>query len=307
MQLAPIVIFAFNRPDHLQRTLAALAANDLASKSAITFFCDGPRNHEETQKTSAVHKIAHDAQGFATKEIIARKKNMGCAASVIDGLAYMFAKHEQLIIIEDDIITSPHTLHFLNSCLDKYLNYRTVSHIAAWSPPPTYIPIDKKYPYDVYAIPHFNGWGWATWKDRWEKVDWEVEDFSVYKETPALQDAHCAGGEILKEILFAQMAGKVNAWDIRFDYMRFKHGCVGINPVNSYTTNIGCDGTGTHFTDSTVTYLDNNIELAIKNPRLPNHIFLHAPIVKSAHKAYTNRPLPLWKRILNKIRRRVIN
>lgn len=298
MQPSPIAIFAFNRPDHLRRTLTALATNDLASKSAVTVFCDGPRNLSEECKTNAVRELAHAAQGFASVEVIAQTQNIGCAASVIAGLEYMFTRHERSIVIEDDILTSPHTLHFLNTCLDKYASFPTVFNIAAWSPPRHLMPIDASYPYDAYFIPRFNGWGWATWKNRWEKVDWSVADYAVFATTPALQQSLNAGGTDMSPMLADQMSGKLDAWDIRMDYSRFKQGCLGINPTISYTTNIGCDGTGTHYTGGVDARLDNDIQLALADPRLPDHVFLDKTIASMYRKVYC--PPPIWKRAVNK-------
>lgn len=108
-----IAIFAFNRPGLLQRTLTALAASDLADKASVIFFCDGPRHEKDEPGTRAVRELAKKAQGFAAVEVVERPQNMGCAASVIDGLTEMFRLHERLIVIEDDILTSPYTLRFL--------------------------------------------------------------------------------------------------------------------------------------------------------------------------------------------------
>ena len=103
-----IAIFAFNRPGLLQRTLTALAASDLADKASVIFFCDGPRHEKDEPGTRAVRELAKKAQGFAAVEVVERPQNMGCAASVIDGLTEMFRLHERLIVIEDDILTSPY-------------------------------------------------------------------------------------------------------------------------------------------------------------------------------------------------------
>ena len=70
---APIAIFAFNRPEHLQRTLDALAANSLADKSHVTIFCDGPRTDEERAKTDAARAVACaeiDKGRFASVNIV---------------------------------------------------------------------------------------------------------------------------------------------------------------------------------------------------------------------------------------------
>lgn len=299
---APIALFAFNRSEHLQRTLNALAANEFAHKSELVIFCDGPRNDVEKQQTDAVCALAHQERKrnrFAFVRIVERPDNLGCAKAIIAGLTEMFAVHKRLIVMEDDILCSPRTLAYLNSGLEKYEKYSTVWNIAAWSPPPAIFSISKEYPYDAYAIPRFNCWGWASWRDRWDRIDWSMNDYTFFSECHTLQKAFDQGGEDMSPMLAAQMEKKIDAWDIRMDYTRFKHGCVGLNPVYSYTTNIGM-GSGTHTTEYTDRY-DNDLSLALANPRLPDHIFVDADILAAYHKVYA--PSRLGERVLNKIQR----
>ena len=69
--LAPIVVFAFNRPAILQKTLNALAQNTRASESTLTVFCDGPRHQEEKKDTDAVQEIANNVSGFSAVNVVA--------------------------------------------------------------------------------------------------------------------------------------------------------------------------------------------------------------------------------------------
>ncbi|MDR2820251.1 MAG: glycosyltransferase [Desulfovibrio sp.] len=292
----PIAVFAFNRPDHLRRTLTALAANDLAAASDITIFCDGPRNGQEKNLTDAARDVAVAASGFASVNIVAREQNMGCANAVISGLEYMFTRHERLVVVEDDILCSPHTLRFLNTGLEKYAGEPVVFNIAAWSPPPRLMPVPEDYPYDVYFVPRFNCWGWASWRDRWAKVDWSVFDYAVFAENPCLQRAFNQGGNDMAAMLREQMAGRLNTWDIQMDYARFRHGCLGLNPVYSYTTNIGM-GSGTHTTGYN-TRLDNDLGRVVAAPRLPEHVFVDADIAAAYRKVYDKPSLPV--RVVNK-------
>ena len=257
---APIAVFAFNRPDHLHRALEALAANELAAQSDLTIFCDGPRSDTETEQTNAVRNVAKSAQGFASLSIVERDKNWGCANSIIDGLAQMFTQYEKLIVIEDDILTSPDTLRFLNDGLDYYADDKRIFNISAWSPPPSIFKIPSDYTHDIYAVPRFNCWGWASWRDRFEGIDWNISDYASFKASPQQRKAFNAGGEDMSPMLDNQMTGKLDTWDIRADFWRFKNNQLGINPVRSYTTNIGMDS-GTHCTDGTTRY-DNDISLA---------------------------------------------
>lgn len=280
-----IAIFAFNRPDLLQRTLTALAANELVDKASLTIFCDGPRHEKDEPGTRAVRELAKKARGFATVEVVERPKNMGCAASIIDGLTEMFRLHERLIVIEDDIVTSSYTLRFLSEGLARYADNEKVFNIAAWSPPHIARNIPANYPYDVYAIPRFNCWGWASWRDRFQDIDWDVQDYQIFKNSPQLRKAFNAGGDDLSSMLDDQMQGKIDTWDIRADYARFKKNMLGINPVRSYALNIGM-GSGTHTTTAT-TYWDSDISLAVEHPRFINDVTVDIRIHKIYHACYS--------------------
>lgn len=302
-KLAPIAVFAFNRPDLLRTTLQALSSNALAEASALTIFCDGPRTEAEQEKTDAVRKVARGATGFASVQVVERENNLGCANAVINGLTEMFAQHERLIVIEDDILCSPYTLQFLNNGLDFYESYKTVFNIAAWSPPVSSLRIPQGYPYDVFAIARFNCWGWASWKDRFEDIDWAIVDYETFKDSSFLRQAFNRGGLDMSPMLDLQMQKKIDTWDIRVDYARFKKGRVGVNPVFSYTMNIGMDS-GTH-TDDGYRGWDTDIRLA-KNPltnfRWVSHIFLEKTIERSYQIAVA-REGGLIKRIYRPIKR----
>ncbi|WP_302260276.1 hypothetical protein [Desulfovibrio piger] len=296
-----IAIFTFNRPDLLQRTLTALEDNDLANKASVTFFCDGPRHEKDEPGTRAVHELAKKARGFASVEVVERPKNMGCAASIIDGLTEMFRLHERLIVIEDDIVTSPYTLRFLSGGLARYADHEKVFNIAAWTPPHIARKIPASYPYDVYAIPRFNCWGWASWRDRFQDIDWDVQDYQIFKNSPHLRKAFNAGGDDLSPMLDMQMEDKINSWAIRADYARFKKNMVGINPVRSYALNIGM-GSGTHTTTAT-TYWDSDTSLAVEHPSFMNEVTVDHRIQKIYHTCYSWQKRSLPVRAINKLSR----
>lgn len=299
--MLPIAIFAFNRPDLLQRTLTALLANELAGTAALTIFCDGPRHEQDEPATRAVRTLAKSVQGVADVEVVERPHNMGCAASIIDGLTEMFRLHERLIVIEDDIVTSPYTLRFLSEGLARYADNEKVFNIAAWTPPHIARNLPAEYPYDVYAIPRLNCWGWASWRDRFQDIDWTVKDYRTFKNSPQLRKAFNAGGDDLSSMLDDQMQGKIDAWDIRADYARFKKNMLGINPVRSYALNIGM-GSGTHTTTAT-TYWDSDVSLAVEHPRFMDDVSVDARILETYLACYKGQKRSLPVRAINKLSR----
>lgn len=301
MQNYAIALFAFNRPELLQQTLAALSINDLADEASLTIFCDGPRHEKDEPDTRAVRELAKKAQGFASLEVVERPQNMGCANSVINGLTEMFRLHERLIVIEDDIVTSPYTIRFLCEGLARYADNEKVFNIAAWTPPHITRQLSNSYAYDVYAIPRFNCWGWASWRDRFQDIDWDVKDYQTFKNSPQLRKAFNAGGDDLSPMLDMQIEGKINSWAIRADYARFKKNMLGINPVRSYALNIGM-GSGTHTTTAT-TYWDSDISLAVERPRFTDEISVDVRILETYLACYKGQKRSLPVRAINKLSR----
>ncbi|MBS6830307.1 MAG: glycosyltransferase [Desulfovibrio sp.] len=285
-QNAPLAIFAFNRPEYLQRTLQALAQNTLASETDVTIFCDGPRNEQDMEKIEEVHAVAQSATGFHTLNIVKRDINMGCANSVITGINTILEEDKHIIVIEDDVVCSPYTLSFLNKGLHIYKNNQSIFDISAWSLPPSLLPIPDNYAWDVYAIPRFNcSGGWASWRDRFQEIDWEVSDYETFKTDAGKRHAFNAGGMDLSPMLDDQMAGKLDSWAIRADYARFKRSQLGINPVRSYATNIGMSS-GTHCKVATTLY-DNDVSLAVEKPRFLPDIFRDVRIEKAYWRFYS--------------------
>ena len=243
---APIAVFAFNRPDHLGLTLEALAANRLAQESHLTIFCDAPRGPKDADGCRRVGDVARGAKGFASVTVVQRDSNHGCAASVISGTTEMFTRHERLIVIEDDIVTSPLTLMYLNQALETYERIPAVFSIAAWAPPQRLLRVPDRYRFNSYFIRRFHCWGWASWRDRWVCNDWSVPGYADYRVDSSMRAAHAEAGSDLPGMLDAQLAGRIDSWAIRAEYTRFRVGGLTLYPRVPLVRNIGIDGTGRH-------------------------------------------------------------
>lgn len=301
---APIAYFAFNRPDHARQSLAALAANSLASESDLFIFCDGPRNEEEKKKTDAVRKICRAVNGFKSVALVEREENWGCGKGIFTRLDEFFSVHPVGVVVEDDIVLAPNALRWFNTCLERYADEPAVFSIMAWSYPEKYLSLPKEYSYDAYFLPRFFCWGWASWADRIKRVDWDVADYETFIRTPSLVQAFARGGTDLLEILKSQRAGTTQAWDVQAAYCSFKHGQVSLVPRFPYATNIGTVGEGTHVVvGEHHPTLAINLEIALDDSRLPGHIFVDEEVLRRSLKALRASRPSLWLRAVNKVKR----
>ena len=240
--LAPIALFVYNRPEHTRRTVEFLRANELASQSDLFVFGDGPKNGS-AGAVEAVRKYIRTIDGFESVTVIERERNFGLSQSVISGMTEVCNGHGRAIAVEDDVLTGPDFLTFMNHGLDRYKSEPRVFSIGGYNLP---ITTPKTYSYDAFFSYRFHCWGWGTWKDRWEKADWSVKDFPEFRADREKQKRFNQGGDDLSWLLARQMEGKIDSWDTIFAYTHAKHDAGTLLPVSSKVYNIGFDGTGIH-------------------------------------------------------------
>ena len=264
--LAPIILFVYKRPWHTQRTLDALKNNHLSKSSFLFIFSDYCQYPEDKEAVLNVRKIINNLKGFKDISIIEKNNHEGLASSIINGVSYVFAKFSKAIILEDDLLTSVNFLQFMNQGLDFYRVDKRIFSISGYNYP-IVIPSDYKYP--VYLSYRASSWGWATWKDRWNKADWQVKDYDKFKNDQNAQLLFNKGGEDLTDMLDYQMRGYIDSWAIRWCYTHFKNHAFCLHPTVSKVRNIGLDGTGTHKTRRKIDPLfDTGREILILNHNL---------------------------------------
>jgi hypothetical protein len=288
IKLSPIILFVYNRPDHTRKTVEALRKNELAKDSLLYVFSDGPKREEDFLKVKEIRKYLRTIKSFRKIELFESKENKGLANSVISGVTKIINKHGRVIVLEDDLITSPNFLVYMNKLLDKYEKEKKIYSITGYNFPGKIMKIPKDYEFDVYFNPRAASWSWATWKDRWEKADWEIKDFENFKKSKKLQKKFNLGGEDMSEMLISQMEGKLDSWAIRWCYHHFKNNAFCVYPVKSYINNIGHDGSGVHCGKS-----ENN---KYNNKKLNEKIDLKIPPKVELNKELTDNFKKIFKK-----------
>ena len=241
--LAPIILFVYNRLDHTIQTVNSLKNNFLADKSILYIYSDASKSKTDEESVKSVREYISNINGFKKIIIIKRNLNMGLADSILDGVTNVINRHNKVIVLEDDLITSKYFLTFLNEALIEHIDNKMITSVAGYSFP---IEIPNDYDFDVYAFYRCMSWGWSTWKDRWENVDWSMEHVNKSVREHKLKNEFNRGGEDLYPMLVNQQKGRVNSWAIRWCLHHYKTNSACLYPVNSYVKNIGFDGSGVH-------------------------------------------------------------
>jgi len=241
--LAPIILFVYNRPEHTKKTLEALYKNKLANQSELFIFSDGIKkdaNKEEIKNIYEVRKVIKSRKWCNNVNIIESEDNKGLANSIISGVSMILNKYEKAIILEDDIVTSSVFLEFMNKNLDFYKDEQQVYGISGYCYP------NKKIKDTTYFLPIGSSWGWGTWLNRWNKINFNAEELLKVVKERKLQKKMNFNGYGFYEMLEAQVSGLVDSWAIRFYTSFFLKGGFFLFPNVSLVKNIGFDNSGVH-------------------------------------------------------------
>jgi hypothetical protein len=243
MKLAPICIPTYIRLDHLKQTIGALQNNTLASESELFVFSDGPRPGHEA-KVQAVRDYLKTIKGFKRVEIVERPINIFPENSR-QGWRRLLDEYGRVILMEEDIVTAPAFLEYMNYMLDVYQDNPHILSISGYCPP---FKLSESYPYDVYILPRFDAWGFATWKDRFDKIKMEIpsEVFRhIFLSPKHLYEFSKIGLELIPLTLNNYFNYR-NGGDIRIIAQQFYMQMYTIYPVQHLVDNIGLDGSGVH-------------------------------------------------------------
>ncbi len=239
MNLAPIVLFVYNRPRHLRQTVEALQKNDLANESELFIFSDGAKPGAE-EKVKEVREYIKTIKGFKKITIIEREKNWGLANNIIDGVTRIVNEYGKIIVLEDDLVTSPYFLKFMNEALEMYKDEEKVASIHGYIYPIDDLP-------DTFFIRGADCWGWATWKEKWKIFESDGKKLlNEVKRRNLQKEADFNGSYGYTKMLEDQTKGKNNSWAIRWYFSAFLKDMLTLYPEKSYVKNIGFDKEGTH-------------------------------------------------------------
>lgn len=287
--LAPIALFVYNRPKHTERTIKFLQQNLLAPDSRLYIFSDGPKNNADEEQVSEVRNFIKSVDGFKSVKVIESKTNKGLANSVIEGVTQLNNNYGQVIVFEDDLVSSPHTLTYFNEALNRYRNEEKVMHIGAYM----YHLKENNLP-ESFFYRAATSWGWATWQSAWQHFEPNIDKLIAQFDRQKINEFAIEGTMNFWKQMQDFKKGKNNSWAIRWYASVFLKGGLTLNPSQSLVNNIGHDGTGVH---SGI----NDIYNVIINPKpitkFPTEVTENKEAYQAIKAFLANRKGNLWTRV----------
>lgn len=238
---APILLFVYNRPEHVRRNIQALLKNELAAESELFIYSDAAKDETSQAAVKEVRAFIRSIQGFKKITITERAENWGLARSIIDGVTTQINRYGRVIVLEDDLVVAPHFLQFMNDALETYRDEERVGHIQACD-----FTHDPSLP-DTFLIKWTGSWGWGTWDRAWKHFNADGKALLTELESRKLTYTFDFNGKYgYTRMLRRQIEGKNNSWAIRWNASLFLKGILSLNVGKSLVQNEGFDGSGTN-------------------------------------------------------------
>ncbi|MEP0263904.1 DapH/DapD/GlmU-related protein [Dokdonia sp.] len=299
--LSPIVLFVYNRPEHTLQTLEALKNNEGANESVLYIYADGPKDQTDNntlKKIDETRQVLKQSKWCKEVHIIERTSNIGLAANIIDGVTTVVNKHERVIVLEDDIVTSKGFLNYMNDALNCYRDTKEVMHISGFMYP------HKENLPETFFFNVALCWGWATWKTSWSSLNTDTMDlWKSFKEKDLFDEVNKFGGDFLSSQLAHNISGRLNTWFVKWHMSVVLKGGYTLYPSTSLVNNIGFDNTGVH--NGTTDYFENKkLASSIKVEEIPlQENVTAAKSIVAFYERNQNRPSPKKEGIKKKIKR----
>jgi len=244
-QLAPIVVFAFNRPNHLSELLKSLSQNEEFAESELFIYVDGPRDNSDLKLVQETREVAKSFSGMKAKNLVIREQNLGLGNSLKTGVTEVLHKSDKIIVLEDDLIVTKSFLKFMNMGLTKYQTEPKVASIHGYC-----FGFDQPIR-DPFFLRGADCLGWATWKDRWESINWDPKVLlNRIENLGQIQDFNLDGSHSYYSALQGEAKKGFHSWAIFWHASMFSEGRLTLYPGTSLVEYAGADGSGTHVVEN---------------------------------------------------------
>lgn len=295
---APVVLFVYKRLSHTSRTIERLSKNSLASESDLIIYSDAARNDNDIAAVEEVRRLVHSTVGFRTVTVVERQSNYGLARNIIEGVGEVCQRYGRVIVLEDDLVTSPYFLSYMNQALNHYQEEKKIWHISGWN-----YPIATDGLEDVLFIRVMNCWGWATWSDRWMHFEKNTEKLIAEFDKETIRKFDLNNSGMFWYQVLANKKNLVNTWAIYWYATIFKNNGLCVNPKISLVDNIGLDGSGTHGSEERESYKVLNSINSIGGKKIiyPSVIIENEVAIGRIMQFYKNIKPTLLGRIKNRI------
>lgn len=304
----PVLFITFARPNYAEKTFEGIRS---AKPRKLYFYSNKARDDfpDEQERNEQVRRLLEKVDWNCDLKVFLRDQHVNIYDSLWGAIDWIFDNEDHAIILEEDCVPSLAFFDFCSQLLPMYEKDNRVWLISGNNFIEGYNPHD----YDYFFSPFAYQYGWASWKDRWQRLNRsgfdvnKIIEYDLYRQIYGSRKGANHAYKWLKKQCDEKGHFKTQAWDYTFQMTMRCNGGFGIVPSINLVSNIG--EMGVH---------NKGSKNRIHNRRLPlstsYKIQNHPPFVVSdfhfTNKFFdtiTNRKTSFSKRLVSYLKRRNLN
>ncbi len=238
---APVVMFAFNRPELTTQVFATIRA---ARPSRLFLVCDGPRADRpgEADRCAAVRQILSEVDWPCEVERHYSDENMGCRLRVSSGIEWVFARTEEAIFLEDDVLPEATFFRYCDELLERYRDDERVLTISGYNALGESLMSAGSYWFGA----HSRIWGWASWRRAWRGYDEGMSGWPVFRKGTSWRRLSAEEREVFGPWMDVVFAREMDTWDAQLQLLAWQRAALTVIPGRNLVQNLGFGAIGTH-------------------------------------------------------------
>jgi hypothetical protein len=203
-------------------------------------------------------------------------------------------------VLEDDLVTSPGFLPYMNNSLRIYADDERVMHVSGFNFPAGWFPPQTGF------LRASHPWGWATWERAWQYYSHDAPALLTAVENNKKNAFDLDGYSFHFDELRRNVEGSLTTWAVRWYASIFLRQGWCLYPGRSLIKNIGFDGTGENCHSAQLVYSNIPTTHSVSVKRRPLE---ECPAILAAHQRHYRTELARWtgttlqQRIARKISR----
>lgn len=242
----PVLLIFFNRDNEVQRVIDAIRKY---APEKMYLASDGGRTEKEHQKVLRIREQVKESIDWNCQiNCLFSDKNLGCQWGPITAVNWVFEGEDRCIILEDDCVPDDSFFKYCEQLLERYADNENVWMISG----DNYLKDDSMFEAADYTFSlRTDTWGWATWKRAWEKCDFCLRSWPVYKKGKYLSHTYYMKYYDELEYMTGQLDNiyrkkDKSIWDYQWRFHMIINNGLCIVPRRNLVRNIGWGKTATH-------------------------------------------------------------
>lgn len=293
---------AFTRPVYARQTFEAIKK---AQPQKLYFYSNHARedNPDEVKNNSIIKDYVNEVDWDCEVHTWFRDVYVDQLTSIRTAIDWVFDNEESAIILEEDCVPTRAFFSFCDQMIDFYKDEKRIWYITG----DNFFNLNPSgYDY-IFSNYHWI-WGWASWRDRWQAIDWdnfEVESMiaqGVHNHLFKTDQQRKERVKIYRKV--APIVRQTGCWDYALGVTCDQNTACAVVPSRQLVQNIGevgehqgnKKGGRTLFVHNPP--MDADKEYIIRNR--PRYIYPDWEFDYLQYKA-RRKWIPLWKRIVKDI------